>query len=101
MHIMNVHCTHNIGLPMNHLSVRGVPVDLAAVLKQQAQDSGKSLNQYIIDVLKKQTGIDKQKHYTNTYHDLDHLFGSWSEYEYQAIQGKIESESQIDHELWS
>ena len=35
------------------------------------------------------------------YHDLDHIFGSWSTEEFERIQGKIDKERKIDKELWS
>lgn len=31
---------------------------------------------------------------------MDHLFGIWSEDEFRAVQGKIDSERKIDKELW-
>ncbi|CAN2040164.1 Antitoxin [Candidatus Magnetomoraceae bacterium gMMP-15] len=34
------------------------------------------------------------------YHDMDHLFGRWSEKEFAQIQGKIDLERKIDKELW-
>lgn len=70
------------------------------MLKQQAQASGKSVNQLALDALKKHTGLHKKKLFTQEYHDLDFLFGQWSDSEFQKIQGKIDSESQIDDELW-
>ncbi|MFP4031723.1 MAG: hypothetical protein ACLFTV_09195 [Desulfococcaceae bacterium] len=35
------------------------------------------------------------------FHDLDHLFGRWTEEEFQRIQGKIDEERRIDPELWN
>lgn len=85
---------------MSNLSIRGIDPDLAAMLKQQAQASGKSVNQLALDALKEHTGLHKKKLFTQEYHDLDFLFGQWSDSEFQKIQGKIDSESQIDDELW-
>jgi len=85
---------------MSNLSIRGIAPDLATTLKQQAQASGKSVNQLVLDVLKEHVGLNKKKHFTQEYHDLDFLFGQWSENELQQIQGKIDNESQIDDELW-
>ena len=34
------------------------------------------------------------------YHDLDQLFGSWSEEEFNKIQKKINAERRIDTEIW-
>lgn len=85
---------------MSNLSIRGIDPDLATILKQQAQASGKSVNQLVLDVLKEHTGLHKKKHFTQEYHDLDFLFGKWTDSEFHKIQGKIDSESQIDDELW-
>ena len=85
---------------MSNLSIRGIDPDLATTLKQQAQASGKSVNQLVLDVLKEHTGQPKKKHFTQEYHDLDFLFGQWSDNEFQKIQTKIDDESRIDDELW-
>lgn len=85
---------------MSNLSIRGIDPDLATALKQQAQASGKSVNQLVLDVLKEHTGHHKKKHFTQEYHDLDFLFGQWTDNEFHKIQGKIDSESKIDDELW-
>jgi Arc/MetJ family transcription regulator len=34
------------------------------------------------------------------FHDLDHLFGSWTEEEFREIQGRIDADRKIDEELW-
>ncbi len=88
------------GTNMSNLSIRGIDPDLAAMLKQQAQASGKSVNQLALDALKEYTGLHKKKLFTQEYHDLNFLFGQWSDSEFQKIQGKIDNESQIDDELW-
>ena len=44
--------------------------------------------------------MKKEKKFTAVYHDLDHLFGTWSDKELEKIQGKINSERNIDPELW-
>lgn len=85
---------------MSNLSIRGIDPDLAASLKQQAQASKKSVNQLVLDVLKEHTGLHKKKQFTQEYHDLDFLFGKWTDSDFQKIQGKIDEESQIDDELW-
>ncbi len=33
-------------------------------------------------------------------HDLDQLFGSWSNASFDSIREKIDAERQIDDELW-
>jgi hypothetical protein len=51
-------------------------------------------------VLKAHTGHLKKKQFIQEYHDLDFLFGQWTESEFQNIQGKIDLESCIDEALW-
>jgi hypothetical protein len=69
-------------------------------LKQAAKEKGKSINQFIIETLKKSLDIEKQQRFTVVHHDLDQLFGSWSEDEFEHIQKKINNELKIDKELW-
>jgi len=85
---------------MSNLSIRGIDPELATTLKQQALASGKSVNQLVLDVLKEHLGFHKKKQFTQEHHDLDFLFGQWTEAEFKQIQGSIDQASQIDEELW-
>ena len=86
---------------MKTITVRGIDDDLANKLKDTSSKEGKSVNQVVLDTLREQLGTKKKKRFAAQYHDLDHLFGTWSEEEFQRIQGKIDSERKIDEELWS
>jgi hypothetical protein len=48
------------------------------------------------DVKAKYNALEKEREYK----DLDHLFGSWSEEEFNNVHKKISSERKIDQELW-
>ena len=85
---------------MGSLSIRGVDEKLAVLLKEAASLEHKSVNQFILEIIKKQVGIQKEKRFTQEWHDLDNLFGKWSEDDFLRIQGKIINERQIDEELW-
>jgi hypothetical protein len=87
-------------LRMKNFTVRGVDNALDEKLREKARESGMSINQFVINILKEQLGLKKQKRYTAVYSDLDHLFGKWPEEEFQRIQGKIDSERAVDAELW-
>jgi hypothetical protein len=82
------------------ITVRGLDDGLAKSLKQAAEREGKSLNRFILDALRERLGVKKEKKFTVVYHDMDHLFGLWSEEHFREIQGKIDSERKIDEELW-
>ena len=85
---------------MGSLSIRGIDSSLAKLLKDKATSSNQSVNRFVLEVLRKHVGLTKQKKYTLQHHDLDHLFGNWTDEEYQLIQSKIDSNRQIDREIW-
>ena len=85
---------------MKTITVRGLEPALAGKLKQAAKKEGKSVNQFVIDSLKKLLGEEKEKWFALVHHDMDHLFGKWSEKEFRQIQKRINSERKIDEELW-
>lgn len=85
---------------MKTITVRGVDDALDEKLKQMARENGVSINQLVIDTLRRQMGLIKEKKFTVVHDDLDDLFGRWSEEEFDAIQGKISSERVIDREIW-
>lgn len=85
---------------MKSISIQGIDEQLSMLLKQQAATARKSVNQFILDTLRKQLGLEKEKKFTAEHDDLDSLFGAWTEEEFSSIQGKISSERRIDTELW-
>jgi len=85
---------------MKTITVRGLDETMTKNLKQMAGQNGKSVNQFVLDTLKERLGLKKEKKYTVVHHDMDHLFGIWSENEFKRIQGKIDLERKIDKELW-
>ena len=81
---------------MKSIALHDIDEQLSTLLKQRAAQAQKSIDQFILDTLKKHFGLEKEKEYD----DLDNLFGSWTEEEFNSIQGKISSERRIDPELW-
>ena len=86
---------------MKTITVRRLEPSLAKKLKQVANKEGKSVNQLVIETIKQYLGMKKEKRFTVVYHDMDHIFGRWSEEEFEQIQGKIDSERKVEKELWS
>ena len=86
---------------MKTMTLRGIDPLLSEQLVKTAQRQGKSINQFILDTIKEQLGLHKGKRRSVEHHDLDHLFGRWTEDEWQQVQSKIDTERQIDPELWS
>lgn len=85
---------------MKTITIRRIDDQLAELLKEKARKDQKSINQLLLDILKNSLGLSSEKKFTAEFHDLDHLFGQWSEEEFEKIQGKISKERQIDNELW-
>ncbi len=84
---------------MKAITIRGLEPQVSEKLKTAAQKESKSVNQFVIETIKEKLGLKKQK-YSIIYDDLDHLFGKWSEDEYEEIQGRIDGDRKIDQELW-
>ena len=85
---------------MKAITIRGIDSSVSAKLKQTAKNEKKSVNQLIVDMIKQNMGMQKNKRYTKKYNDLDHLFGKWTDAEFEKIQGIINSQRKIDMELW-
>ncbi len=85
---------------MKAITIRGVEREVAEKLRMIAEKNGKSINQIVLDIIKKSLGLEKERKHTREYNDLDTLFGSWSEDDFTRIHGKTNQERQIDQELW-
>ena len=85
---------------MKAITIRGIDPNVDTRLKQTALEQGKSVNQLILEIIRKSLGMEKEKTYSREYSDLDDLFGQWNDEEYKAVQGKIDQERIIDWELW-
>jgi hypothetical protein len=85
---------------MKTLTIRGIEPELADTLKNMAKRQGKSVNQIVINALKKYSGIEKERRFTRVHHDLKDIFGKWTPEEFNEIQSKIDTGRKIDPELW-
>ncbi len=82
------------------ITLRGIDPALSQKIKSEADKEDKSINQFLVDTLIKSLGMGKKKKFTQVFHDLDDLFGKWSEKEFRQIQNQIEAQRTIDPELW-
>ena len=85
---------------MKAITIRGIDASISSKLKQVAKNEKKSGNQVVLDMIKQNIGMQKRKKYTVTYDDMDHLFGIWTDAEFNKIQSIIDSQRKIDRELW-
>ena len=85
---------------MGAISIRGLDENLSTLLKQKAKATRKSVNQLVLNMIERDLGVSKDRRFTREYDDLDDLFGTWSDEEFNQIQGKVDQERRIDEELW-
>ena len=84
------------GETMKAITIRGIDSSVSSKLKQVAKNEKKSVNQLVLDMIKQNVGMQKKKKYTKKYNDLDHLFGIWTDTEFDKIQGIIDGQRKID-----
>ncbi len=88
------------GAHMKAITIRGIDPEIDEKLKMIASKHCKSINQLILDILRKDLGLEKKQVYSTEYDDLDDLFGQWSEEEFRVIQEGLDQQRRIDPELW-
>jgi len=84
---------------MKTITIRGIEPGLDRVIKSRAKQNGQSVNQWILQVLKKVTGMGKEPVFKK-YHDLDALAGGWSKEEAKTFQKNAQIFEKIDEEVW-
>ncbi len=85
---------------MKAITIRGIDTEISSRLKQIAEEEKKSVNQLVVEMIRQYTGMKKEKRHTKIHHDLDHLFGRWTNAEFNKIQSILDSQREIDPELW-
>ena len=89
------------GTAMHQLTVRGFDDELSARLRGLAQREGISLNQAALRLLRKGAGLaDDDRGPGPIGNSLDHLFGVWTQAEYEEFNKAIEDFETIDEEMW-
>jgi len=80
---------------MKAITIRGIDSSVLSKLKQVAKNEKKSVNQLVVNIIKQNIGMLKTKKYTKKYDDLDHLFGIWTDDEFDKIQGIIDGQRKM------
>ncbi len=86
---------------MKQLTVRGVNDDLHTALKREAERRGTSMNRVVLALLREAMGVSNGNgRYQTIFDDLDHLAGTWSTKEAEAVEQEINNQRTIDEQLW-
>ncbi len=84
---------------MKTITIRGIEPGLDRVIKSRAKQNNLSVNQWILQALKKVTGMGKESVFKKN-HDLDALAGGWSKEEANAFQKNTQIFEKIDEDVW-
>ena len=82
------------------LTLRGLGPRLQRELRDLARREGVSLNKAALRLLSKGAGLDARDEDGRIGHSLDHLIGTWTDRETDALLESIRSCEQVDAELW-
>ena len=84
---------------MKTITVRGIDPALDRVIKSRAKQNTLSVNQWVLQALKKVTGMEKEPVFPK-HRDLDSLAGGWSREEAKAFQKNTRIFEIIDKDIW-
>ena len=84
---------------MKTLTIRGIEPGLDRGIKSRAKQNNLSVNQWILQALKKITGMGKEPIFKK-HHDLDALAGGWSREEVKSFQKNTQIFEKIDEDVW-
>lgn len=76
-------------------TVRDVPQNVDEALRKNCLREGCSLNNYVVDILKKGAGLSDKP---LLFHDLDFMAGTWVKD--QACEQALEEFNRIDEDMW-
>ena len=87
---------------MNRLTVRGFDDALSARLCQLAEREGISLSKAALRLMRKGAGLAEidPKPRKPIGHALDHLFGTWTQSEFDEFTKAVEVFETIDEDIW-
>ena len=81
--------------PAKQYTIRSIPADMDRSLREQARREGRSLNEVVLETLRRGFGLDGRR---RVYDDLDDLFGAMKPD--LGLEKRLEEQRQIDPRLW-
>ena len=88
---------------MSQITLRNIDSELLKKIKEMAQKENTSMDKLIARLLKQalQPGKKKAIPGQTRYHDLDELFGVWSDEEAKTFEEALQLQRKVDEKLWS
>lgn len=84
---------------MGQITIRGMHSEMEQAIRRKAQESGKSLNNVLLEIISFQTGF-KGKKKNPQKESLLKLAGGWNKKDANKFMESIKSCEQIDEEMW-
>jgi len=84
---------------MKTITIRRIDSGLDRVIKSRAKQNNLSVNQWILQTLRKVTGLGKEPVFKK-YSDLDALAGGWSKEEAKTFHKNTQIFERIDEDIW-
>lgn len=81
----------------SHLTIRGLPPDVARELERVRRSSGESLNATVIALLRRALGLGVERRSDN---GLGDLAGGWDDEALASFERATAPFEQVDDELW-
>jgi hypothetical protein len=88
-----------MGSLMNTFTIRRIPIPVERSLRRLAQESHKSLNKTVLDILAKATGVMPEENNSSKRRDVVKVFRPWSASEYEDFQRNTKVFEAIDEEI--
>lgn len=82
-----------------NFNLRGIDPNVMNILKNEAEKRRTSINSLILDCIERSIGYS-HKVTKPTFHDLDHLAGTWKEEDMKAFKENTKHFEKIDKDLW-
>lgn len=82
-----------------NFNLRGISPQMMSILKKEAESSNLSVNLFVLKLIEQGIGHAPYRK-KKTYHDLDHLAGTWSKQESRLFDESIQVFEKIDEDLW-
>jgi len=86
---------------MKVITLRKIPREMERAIMTKARQSKTSISGTIMDILRGALGIQDKRREPSNYHDLDSLFGKWSDKEAANFNNALHQQRGVDQELWS
>jgi hypothetical protein len=84
---------------MKTITIRRIDPRLDQGIKSWAKQNNLSVNQWILQTLKKVTGMEKESLFKK-HNDLDSLAGGWNKEGMKAFQKNTQIFERIDGDIW-